>query len=473
MRDIVPVSINRLKEPIRMTQRITATLAAVLLLAGISLAGSLDPTNAPGPTMHTLEEIYQKVSWLSSSVLEITTLTNPVTVFSAAIPKTGQTNSYAPGDDGTYQKGMLWPNPRFTIGDRIASNCVLDNLTGLMWIRNPDALAKNWTNAIDYCNALDGADGRGGHIDWRMPNKKELESLLLCQFFGPPLPNTEGTAQWEEGDPFIGIQSYDSYWSSTAYAPFTGAAWAISLYDGASENINITAPRYAWPVRNGQLASSYSSTNTSTGGQINILNETKGTIPSSSFTGLCSITPVKPGSFHLFISGGTDGQFTDDGSGRINGTFNIGGVGFPASGTINYDNGAYGINLGVIGSEVVGKTVTISYIALTSSATSAGFIPPLEEINANFTGGSISFTTDFVPLKPGSITVSFADGANGSVTDDGAGNFTGTYLNAIPGSHPANGTINYSNGQIAIFFPDVLGLQNSRVTIRYTVAPGG
>jgi hypothetical protein len=30
-----------------------------LLVVGRSMAGSLDPTNAPGPTMHTLEEIYQ------------------------------------------------------------------------------------------------------------------------------------------------------------------------------------------------------------------------------------------------------------------------------------------------------------------------------------------------------------------------------------------------------------------------------
>ena len=32
-----------------------------MLVAGDTRAGSLTPTNAPGPTMHTLEEIYQKL----------------------------------------------------------------------------------------------------------------------------------------------------------------------------------------------------------------------------------------------------------------------------------------------------------------------------------------------------------------------------------------------------------------------------
>jgi len=37
-----------------------AVWAVGLLAAGRAMAGSLDPTNASGPTMHTLEEIYPK-----------------------------------------------------------------------------------------------------------------------------------------------------------------------------------------------------------------------------------------------------------------------------------------------------------------------------------------------------------------------------------------------------------------------------
>ena len=31
----------------------------------------------------------------------------------ALLPKTGQTTSYASGDDGALQMGVAWPNPRF------------------------------------------------------------------------------------------------------------------------------------------------------------------------------------------------------------------------------------------------------------------------------------------------------------------------------------------------------------------------
>lgn len=107
-----------------------------------------------------------------------------------------------------------------------------------------------------------------------------------------------------------------------------------------------------------------------------------------------------------------------------------------------------------------------------SSSSSGGFIPPIQTVSGAFSGNSISFTTAFVPVKPGSVTVYFDNGAKGSVTDNGSGQVSGYYLNAIPGPHPAAGTIVYGNGQISIFFPDILGLQNASVTVRYTVDTG-
>lgn len=41
-----------------------------LLVAGPALAGSLDPSNTPGPTMHTLEEIYVKVALVASPQID-------------------------------------------------------------------------------------------------------------------------------------------------------------------------------------------------------------------------------------------------------------------------------------------------------------------------------------------------------------------------------------------------------------------
>ncbi len=49
------------------------------------------------------------------------------------VPRTGQTISYAAGDDGDLQKEVAWPKPRFTdLGD----GTVTDNLTGLIWTKN-------------------------------------------------------------------------------------------------------------------------------------------------------------------------------------------------------------------------------------------------------------------------------------------------------------------------------------------------
>ena len=33
------------------------------------------------------------------------------------LAQTGQTTSYATGDDGKLQKGVVWPEPRFTVSD--------------------------------------------------------------------------------------------------------------------------------------------------------------------------------------------------------------------------------------------------------------------------------------------------------------------------------------------------------------------
>ncbi len=52
---------------------ILSVIAAGCLLTSRTLAGSLDPTNGPGPTMHTLEEIYQKLLEVQSDLEELET----------------------------------------------------------------------------------------------------------------------------------------------------------------------------------------------------------------------------------------------------------------------------------------------------------------------------------------------------------------------------------------------------------------
>ena len=159
------------------------------------------------------------------------------------------------GQDGDLQKGVAWPNPRFTDN---GNGTVTDNLTGLIWLKNANCFGlRDWTTAMNDANTLnsgecdltdDSAEG-----DWRLPNIRELQSLVDFGYTYPALPNTAGTGQWTEGDPFLGIETGGSYyWSSTN---IDRADFAIYLAlgragIGADYKGNVLA--VVWPVRGGQ-----------------------------------------------------------------------------------------------------------------------------------------------------------------------------------------------------------------------------
>jgi hypothetical protein len=84
----------------------------------------------------------------------------------APVAKTGQTTYYQWGGDGHLQKGVAWPNPRFIDN---GDGTVTDNLTGLMWAKNPGVNGTmNWNAAIYYANNLSlGNEGCGtNYTDW-------------------------------------------------------------------------------------------------------------------------------------------------------------------------------------------------------------------------------------------------------------------------------------------------------------------
>ena len=173
-------------------------------------------------------------------------------------PQTGQTDSYYPGDDGYYQKGVAWPIPRFTDND---DGTVLDNLTGLVWLKDANCAGPlAWTEAVDFCNNLansacglsDGSEAG----DWRLPTSFELASLLHWGFWNPALPNTSGTGQWTQGDPFVNVVTAGQcfYFTSTTYLfqndHQTGEVWTVPMSSGGIVNKSKDVPYYVWPVRN-------------------------------------------------------------------------------------------------------------------------------------------------------------------------------------------------------------------------------
>jgi len=116
---------------------------------------------------------------------------------------------------------------------------VLDKETGLVWERSPDATLRSWNDACTHCYRREV----GGRKGWRLPTIEELASLVDTSQPPPTLP---------AGHPFIGVQSDNSYWSSTTYAASAGYAWAEDFYYGLEYTPDKSWNRYVWCVRGGQ-----------------------------------------------------------------------------------------------------------------------------------------------------------------------------------------------------------------------------
>ena len=248
-------------------------------------AAFTEPGAAPGATGHTLDDVMAKAParddtngaltgevengktfWglnVAGGEWGLQTGTADCAGGGAGVPKTGQTTKYADGDDGDLEKGVAWPSPRFTDN---SDGTVTDNLTGLIWLKNANCAGgtANWATALSYSNALyDGCTSCfGGSTDcglsdgstagqWRLPNVRELFSLIHWGVFNPAVPNTAGTGQWTSGDPFTGVQ-LGLYWSSTTCANYTSYAWHVDLFNGIVDGDGKTNAFYVWPVRGGQ-----------------------------------------------------------------------------------------------------------------------------------------------------------------------------------------------------------------------------
>ncbi|MDM8522812.1 DUF1566 domain-containing protein, partial [Desulfococcaceae bacterium HSG8] len=225
-----------------------------------------EPTAGPGAAMKTTREIYDAIKAERDTDLTAGNIKKSVEIFgvtgtyeesgggSDAIPKTGQTTSYAAGDDGTSQNGAAWPNPRFTIN---GDGTVTDNLTGLIWLKNANCWGgTDWTtalsNAAGLANGACGLTDGSAAGDWRLPNRSELKSLVHFGYYDPAVPNTAGTGQGGDGDLFDNLMTDNYYWTSTTYAFKTSRAWDVNLGYGYVNSDDKTISHYVLPVRGGQ-----------------------------------------------------------------------------------------------------------------------------------------------------------------------------------------------------------------------------
>ena len=95
---------------------------------------------------------------------------------------------------------------------------VSDTCTGLMW-QQPTAPGAAWCQALEYCENLSLA----GHDDWRLPNVRELQSIVDYGRYNPSI------------DPVFGALGPFYYWSSTAFDISPDRAWVVNFdYGGVS-----------------------------------------------------------------------------------------------------------------------------------------------------------------------------------------------------------------------------------------------
>lgn len=154
--------------------------------------------------------------------------TGPV-ILTRGLPKTGQTFTRLNGDDGFYQAGwwrglLIAANRTRFVKDEYTGgvSCTIDRATGLMWATSADDAGCNNDASINLDDALAYAEGLdfAGFTDWRLPNIKELLSIVDYEQLNPMI----------DRDFFTCANAL--YWTSTNHPTTDDKAYYVSFADG-------------------------------------------------------------------------------------------------------------------------------------------------------------------------------------------------------------------------------------------------
>jgi hypothetical protein len=114
---------------------------------------------------------------------------------------------------------------------------VTDQKTGLMWQQATSSSSMNWEAALTYCEGLTLAS----QSDWRLPNIKELSSIVDRSQDNPWIDTTA-----------FQVASSPFYWSSTARVVDTSRAWDVDFSLGYVHTNVKSDSYYVRCVRGGQ-----------------------------------------------------------------------------------------------------------------------------------------------------------------------------------------------------------------------------
>lgn len=157
--------------------------------------------------------------YVSITKYDTTTMINDETAFGVNFAD-GRIKGYGlnlRGSDKTFFVKYVRDNIYYGLNNFVENNdgTITDLATGLMWQQDDSQSGLNWRQALDYAEELELA----GYDDWRLPNVKELQSLVDYS----RAPETSGTAAI---DPLFncstitaedGKPTFPWYWSNTTH----------------------------------------------------------------------------------------------------------------------------------------------------------------------------------------------------------------------------------------------------------------
>ena len=173
--------------------------------------------------------------WATSTIYESTTMGGNPTMFGVNFAD-GRIKGYPisdpQGGEKTFFVIYVRGNTSYGTND-FADNgdgTVSDAATGLTWQLDDSGTGMDWADALEYCEALEV----GGYGDWRLPDAKELQSIVDYA----RSPATTGSAAL---DPVFtastitdegGNQNWGFYWSGTTHASLVSGGSAAYLAFG-------------------------------------------------------------------------------------------------------------------------------------------------------------------------------------------------------------------------------------------------
>jgi hypothetical protein len=164
--------------------------------------------------------------WATSSLYTSTTMNGAQAMFGVNFAdgriKGYPTEGRGPSGEKTYFVIYVRGNMAYGQNSFVdnGNDTITDNATGLTWTQNDSDAGMNYEAALNYCENLDTA----GSSDWRLPNVKELQSLVDYSR-SPDATNSAAI------DPIFntsiitneaGQLDYPAFWSSTTHASLRG-----------------------------------------------------------------------------------------------------------------------------------------------------------------------------------------------------------------------------------------------------------